>query len=152
MEWTMTEQSNVLYTAVTHKFLTIYRHIRRYGRQMQQEGISGRKLSALRFLLEAGPCTVGQLRDYLYVSDSSTSELIARLQEKGLVTRHRSDEDNRVVVVALTPTGSGVAQRTQLGGLSLLRERFKALPAERLAVIDEAMTDIMHLLEIDNGH
>jgi len=146
----MSGHGEPLYTETIHKFLTVYRHLRRYGRQMHQEGISGRKVSTLRYLLEAGPRTIGQLRDYLYISDSSTSEMISRLQKKGYVTRERSDADSRVVVVTLTSAGREIAQKMPLGGFSLLRERLKTLSPERLSVIDEAMDEIMRLLEIDH--
>jgi DNA-binding MarR family transcriptional regulator len=141
-----------LYTDTTRKFLTVYRHLRRYSRQMHQEGISGRKLSALRYIFEAGPRTVGQIRDYLYVSDSGASELIARLGKMGYVTRTRSDTDNRVVIVDLTPAGRELAQKPPRGGISLLRERLQTLPQERLSVINEAMTEILTILEIDHDH
>ncbi len=145
----MDDPTEDLYTETTRKFLTVYRHLRRSSRQMHQEGVSGRKLSALRYLHESGPHTVGQIRNYLYVSDSGASELIARLEKMGFVTRTRSDTDNRVVIVDLTPAGRALAQEPPRGGVSLLRERLQALPKERLSVIDEAMADILTLLEID---
>lgn len=141
-----------LYTETIHKFLTMYRHLRHYSRQMQQEGVSGRKIAALRQLLQSGPLTIGQIRDYLYISDSSTSELIAHLQKKGFVTRTRSELDNRVVIVTLTEVGRQFAQSAPLGGISLLRERLKTSAQERLSLINEAITEIIHLLEIENGH
>ena len=132
-----------------HKFLTIYRYLRTYSRQMHSEGLSGRKIATLRHLLEAEPLTVGQIRDYLYISDSTTSELVAKLEEAGCVQRMRSEEDNRVVLVSLTPAGREFAQSAPLGGIPLLRERLKALPAERLALIDQALAKIVDLLEIE---
>ena len=145
----MDDPTKGLYTETTRKFLTVYRHLRRSSRQMHQEGVSGRKFSALRYLHEAGPHTVGQIRDYLYISDSGASELIARLEKMGFVTRTRSDADNRVVIVELTPAGRELAQEPPRGGVSLLRERLQALSKERLLVIDEAMAEILTLLEID---
>lgn len=139
-----------VYIETIHKFLTMYRHLRRYSRQMQQEGISGRKIAALRHLLQSKPLTMGQLRDYLYISDSSTSELIASLQKKGFVTRTRSEADNRVVIVTLTAAGREFAQNAQLGGLSLLREKLLTSSPERLLLINNAITEIIHLLEIEN--
>ena len=138
-------------TETIQKFLTVYRHLRQYSRQRHKEGISGRKLSALRYL-QAGSCTVGQIRDYLYISDSGASELIARLEKMGYVTRTRSDVDNRVVIVDLTLAGRDLVQKTPLGGISLLRKRLRTLPQDRLAVIDEAMSEILTLLEIDHDH
>ena len=139
---------NGLYRDTIQKFLSVYRYIRGYGRQMQQEGISGRKISTLRYLMEAGPLMVGQLGDYLCISDSSTSELIAWLKRRGLVSRRRSERDNRVVMVEITPSGQELAESTPLGGIPLLREAIKGLPPERLTTINQAMSDILDLLEI----
>jgi len=143
----MTQDS--LYQDTIHKFLTVYRYLRGFSRQMQEEGLSGRKIAALRYLLEAGPRTVGQMRDYLYVSDSSTSELVAWLQSKGYVTRTRSEADNRVVYVDLTPAGRQVLHGTPLGGVPLLRQALQTLSEERLSVINAAMTDLVNMLELE---
>jgi len=145
----MSDPTENAYTETIHKFLTVYRHLRQYSRQRHEEGISGRKLSALRYL-EAGSRTVGQIRDYLYISDSSASELLAGLDRMGYVTRSRSDVDNRVVIVDLTPAGRDLVGKTPLGGVSLLRERLRTLPHGRLLVINEAMTEMLTLLEIDH--
>ena len=96
--------------------------------------------------IDATP-TIGQLRDYLFISDSSTSELVARLVKRGFVTRSRSQTDHRVVLVALTPAGRRIASQIPLGGIPLLRERLKTLPRERLALIDEATSELLQLLE-----
>jgi DNA-binding MarR family transcriptional regulator len=134
-----------------HQFLTLYRHLRRYSRQMHGEGVSGRKISTLRYLFEAGPRTIGQLGKYLYISYSSTSELVKRLQEAGYVARARSSDDNRVVIVTLTASGRAMAQKTPLGGIPLLREKMKTLPPERLSLIKDALSDLIQLLEIDDA-
>jgi DNA-binding MarR family transcriptional regulator len=147
----MDGQDEALFLETIQTFLTVYRYLRRYSRQLHSEGFSGRKIATLRHLLEAEPLTIGQLRDYLYISDSTTSELVDKLEDAGCVERKRSDEDNRVVLVSLTPTGRELAQSAPLGGIPLLRERLKALPPERLAKIHEALTEIKHMLEIDDG-
>jgi len=147
----MGHSSESTYHETMHNFLAVYRYLRQYSRQRHKEGISGRKLSAL-WHLEAGPCTVGQIRDYLYISDSGASELVARLEKIGYVTRTRSRTDNRVVIVELTPAGRDLLQRTPLGGVSMLRKRLRDVPQERLLVINEAMTEILTLLEIDHEY
>jgi MarR family 2-MHQ and catechol resistance regulon transcriptional repressor len=134
---------------VVHKFLILYRYMRKYSRQIQGHGIRGRQFSALRYLLDAGPLTIGQLRDYLYVSDSTTSELVSCLETAGYVTRTRCKRDNRVVFVDLTSLGREIAERAPLGGIPLLREKLKTLSSERLAVVDEALEQILTLMEIE---
>jgi DNA-binding MarR family transcriptional regulator len=118
---------------------------------MHSQGVSGRKISLLRYLFEAGPRTIGQLGDYLYVSDSSISELVTKLEQDGFVTRARSPDDNRVVIVTLAPAGRALAQEPPSGGVPLLRERLKTLPEERLSTINEAVAEMIKLLGIQDG-
>ena len=143
----MTEMNGGLYRETIQELLSFYRYLRRYGRQMQQEGISGRKISTLRYLVDAGPLPVGQLGDYLCISDSSTSTTIADLKKRGYVTRTRSPDDNRVVMVAVTDQGRELVARTPLGGIPLLREALKTLPPDRLTPIHEALKAMNELLE-----
>ena len=144
----MKESDAGLYTDTIHRFLQLHRYLRKYARRVREEGISGRKMSALRFLMETGPQTIGQLGAYLYISDSNTSEMVGQLENLGYVTRTRSEEDNRVVLADLTEAGREFAQNAPLGGIPLLRERLKTLPQPRLAVISDALTDLVELLEI----
>jgi DNA-binding MarR family transcriptional regulator len=116
---------------------------------MHAKGISGLKISALRHLLEAGPCTVGEMAGYHHISDSSASEMMAQLESAGYVTRTRSEADNRVVLVDLTPAGREFARSAPLGGIPLLRESIQGLSQARLSVIDEALTDLLEMLETD---
>ena len=136
-----------LYGQTIQEFLSLYRYLRHYGLQMHQEGISGRKISTLRYLAGAGPLTVGQLSDYLCINDSSTSTTITDLEERGYVTRRRSPEDNRVVLVEITDLGRELLAHTPLGGIPLLREVLKTLPPEHLTPIHEALKAMNELLE-----
>jgi DNA-binding MarR family transcriptional regulator len=145
----MDRQEPALFLSTIHRFLAIYRYLRRYARQIQGESLCGRHVSALRHLLESGPVTVGSLGDYLYIGDSSTSELVDRLESAGYVVRTRSAADNRVVIVSLTERGRVVAAQAPVGGIPLLREKLKALPEEQLSTLNDALTILAQLLEID---
>ena len=144
-------QTDTLFLETMQRFLSVYRYLRQYGRQLQGQDLSGREVSTLRYLLDAGPLTISQCRQYLYISDSSTSELIAHLERDGYVTRARSQTDNRSVVVSLTALGRKTARAMALGGIPLLRERLKTLSPDRLVRINDALGDIKQLLEISDG-
>lgn len=131
-----------------HKFLTINRFLRQYARQMDKSGIHPRAFSVLRYLTEMGSATVGQVQEYLYCSASVASSVISKLEEGGYVTRTRSQEDNRVVIVQPTATGQALAAATPIGGIALLRRRLPDLEAERLTRLHDALTDIMELMEV----
>lgn len=52
----------------------------------------------------SGP-TIGQVADYLMVRHNTAVELADRVQELGLVSRTRDDDDHRVVRLQLTAQG-----------------------------------------------
>lgn len=131
-----------------HKFLRINRYLRQYARQVNEYGLPPKQFSVLRRLLEEGPTTVGAIQEYLYSSASVASTVISRLEDAGFVTRTRSSEDNRVVIVALTDAGRALAQNTPMGGIVLLRRKLAMLPEERLRTIDAALADIMELMGV----
>lgn len=58
------------------------------------------------------PATVGELAERLQLKPHSVDELITRAESNGLVSRHRSDEDRRFVLV--TPTAKGRAALDRL--------------------------------------
>ena len=134
---------------VFHRFLSLLRFTRQHNRQMiAEQGIRPPEFSVLRFLWESGPATVGEVQDFLQKSPSTTSALVAQLEELNFVTRTRSQEDNRVVIVELTSIGQDKAENTPLGGLPLLRRRLGKLPEERLVQIAAVLEEIQHLMEV----
>lgn len=135
---------------VFHRFLALMRQKRQYARQIETEqGIKPRDFSVLRFLLEVGPATIGQIQTFLHHSPSTTSALVAQLEEAGYVTRSRSESDNRVVIVSLTAVGQQIAEQAPFGGLPLLRRRLSRLTEDRLGEIDSVLAELMQLMESD---
>ncbi len=59
------------------------------------------------------PATVGGIADRLSVAPSTASRLVERASAAGMVARHRSAEDSRRVVIALTDTGQALAARAR---------------------------------------
>lgn len=145
----MIDAQEPLSDLVFHRFLALQHYLRRHARQLIDErGLTPRDLSVLRYLLELESATVGQVQAFTHKSPSTTSSLIAQLEEKGYVTRTRSPEDNRVVIVELTPVGQEIAENTPLGGLPLLRRRLAKLPEQRLSEIDDVLREIRQLMEV----
>jgi DNA-binding MarR family transcriptional regulator len=137
---------------VFHRVLALLRHARQHGRQLINErGIKPREFSVLRHLQDNGPTTVGQVQAFLHNSPSTTSTLVAQLEESGYLTRRRSQEDQRVVIVELTPLGREIANNTPLGGLPLLRRRLSQLSQKRLAEIEDVLAEIMQLMEAEES-
>jgi DNA-binding MarR family transcriptional regulator len=145
---TMHDAQEPLSDQVFHRFLVLQHTLRRHARALIDErGLTPRDLSVLRYLLESESATVGQVQAFVHKSPSTTSSLIAQLEDKGYVTRTRSQEDQRVVIVELTVAGRQIAKNTPLAGLPLLRRRLRNLSEERLSEIDGVLNEIMQLME-----
>lgn len=128
--------------------LTLHRYLRQSAKARSASGVSGKQHATLRALM-GGRRTIGELASLLFVGESATSELVAKLEQAGYVERLRSQADNRVVHVSITEAGTEAATAIPLSGLPLLRERLQTLPPEELLTISRTFRRILELLEID---
>ena len=78
-------------------------------------------LLAIKGLPEGRKATVGELAERLQLRHHSTVELIDRLVKRGLVERHRDEEDQRRVIVSLMPQGEEVLHQLSRHMLTELR-------------------------------
>jgi len=78
------------------------------------------QLHVLGVLHEVGPITVSQLASWLAISVPSTSAMVDRMVDTGLVERARSEEDRRIVSVWLSPAGQTALNAAMLGRRGML--------------------------------
>lgn len=96
-------------------------------------------------LWERDGLTVGEIAERVFLDSPTVTPLLKRLEAAGLVSRDRSPQDERQVLITLTPAGHGLRQRashlpqcivdasdTELAELIDLRDRLLAL-RERMA-------------------
>ncbi|WP_017905678.1 MarR family winged helix-turn-helix transcriptional regulator [Pseudomonas asplenii] len=95
---------------------------------------------AMIVLWEQDRLTVGEISNKLLTDPGSLTPLLKRLEAEGLLSRTRSKEDERVVIIELTEAGRALREKARgipkcilaAGGGSM--ERLKALQAELLAL------------------
>ncbi|HPD93391.1 MAG: MarR family transcriptional regulator [Rhodobacter sp.] len=111
--------------------------------------------SRILFALDQnGPMKVGQLVELMALPQSTLSHQLKRMEKNGLVTRTRSDHDNRTVEVAATDQGIR-ATRVCTALSDAIAERLNAAlePTEMKALIDglnrifDALADMPTLAE-----
>ncbi len=83
-------------------------------------GLTGPQAVVLKEVLAHGELLMGQLAHEVSLSQATVTSIIGRLEQKGLVTRVRSDKDRRKVYVKATEEGESVFSGTP----SLLQESF----------------------------
>ena len=99
--------------------------------------VTRRALEVLQHLAASGPLTVGEQAEHMGLRRNSASELLQRLEAKGLVARIRDERDERRVLVWLTDAGRDVVSRVgQVLAPDLIAETMETLsPAERAIVV-----------------
>jgi MarR family 2-MHQ and catechol resistance regulon transcriptional repressor len=68
-------------------------------------GLGLTEFAVLEVLYHKGALPLGEIRDRILVTGASTTYVVKKLEERGLMRRRTSDEDQRVVFGELTPKG-----------------------------------------------
>jgi MarR family transcriptional regulator, organic hydroperoxide resistance regulator len=109
--------------------LSVYRPL------LEPMGLTHPQYLVMLALWERSPLSVGEIGALLQLDSPTLSPLLKRLAAAGLITRTRSDDDERRLCVELTPKGRD------------LRERAKLIPpaiVERLG-IELAELELLHV-------
>src|SRR5215469_3466990 len=77
--------------------------------------LSMQEFRVIEHLGLVGPRMMRELAEYLRLAVNSVTAVVDHLERKGFVSRHRSDEDRRVIRVGLTGIGQ-VAYRDLAAG------------------------------------
>ena len=114
--------------------------IKQYKPYLDKLDLTYTQYIALMVLWERRSLTVKELGDKLFLDSGTLTPLLKKLESKGLVTRRRSSEDERNLIVAITPQGEA------------LRDRALEIPGEMVKCLsltgDEAMVlyNLLHKL------
>ena len=73
-------------------------------------GVTMVQMRVLVELQHCQTCTIGDLADAMGSAPGNASAMCKTLEKKGLVTRTRNPEDERIVLVTLTEQGKGLLQ------------------------------------------
>lgn len=114
------------------------------ARQLRAARQGGLKLSrqegfAVNALGRSGPATMGALAEKLSSSMSALTAIIDRLVAQGIVLRERSDEDRRIVRIALTAKGISLYEEHLKTQLDLSRKMLSRLSTQE----QDALLDIL---------
>lgn len=101
-----TNNTSELPLEVLGMFRVIFKSASQHFESIEKSvGVSGAQLWAMSEIMAAGTLTISQLGKAMSLHQSTTSNLVEKLESKGLVVRVRSTQDRRVVEVQLTEVG-----------------------------------------------
>ena len=84
---------------------------RRYKPFLDPLGLTYTQYVTMMALWEQDGVTVSDLGERLYLDSATLTPLLKRLEAHGYVERHRSEKDERAVIVSLTQAGHDLRER-----------------------------------------
>ena len=96
---------------------------------VQKYRLTGPQVVVLKAIADARPISVGEIARLVHLSQATVSGILGRLEQRGFVTRTRSRDDRRRVVISLT----GDAEEMLRSAPPLLQEHFM----QRFVELDE---------------
>ncbi|HSF20255.1 MAG TPA: MarR family transcriptional regulator [Vicinamibacteria bacterium] len=133
----------------------IIRAVDQHSRALAQRfGLTGPQIVVLQELVRSGTLATGELAHRIHLAQGTVSEILERLEERGLVERRRSSEDKRRMDCSSTPAGAELLAQKP----SLLQERFVS-ELERLSDWERSfllsalqrVADMMHAEGVQAG-
>ena len=104
----------------------------RIMRQQEESGLTPTLRAALATVARHGPLTLGALAAHEQVTKPTTTNIVSKLEGRGLVARRPDLSDRRVCWVEVTPLGRRQLQLHRERRTEWLASRLRALPPEQL--------------------
>jgi len=116
------------------------------SRLKAQYGVSMSRFDVLAALDRAGGDGVkaGALTRMLVVSGGATTQIAARLETDGLVSRRTSPQDGRVVLYALTGEGRRLFRKMAKMHETWIWDALEDLPPSRLQQLKKLLAHVLH--------
>lgn len=115
--------------------------------QYKSFSLTGPQGMLMGTLAHCGEMKVSDLSEKLYLSNSTVSGIIDRLEKQGLVERIRSEEDRRVVYVKITPEFKIISEQHFKKIQKEIEMKMSKASPEELDKIQDGLNALKNLLE-----
>ena len=135
--------------AVLKSFRVIYGSVRQHFRQVQQAcGVSGSQLWILHEVQGAKGIGVSDLAAKLSIHQSTCSQLVDKLVRAGALIKNRGADDQRRVLLSVTPQGRRILARSPGPAEGVLPEAIAELSRAELVRLHGGLQKIIAALDI----
>ena len=107
-------------------------------------GLSLTEFAVLEVLYHKGALPLGEIRDRILVTGASTTYVVKKLEERGLMRRRTSAEDQRVVFGELTSKGRTLMDKVFPAHVDRLRHVMAGLSAAEKRAASQLLRRLSH--------
>lgn len=124
-------------------FRMLFRSVQKHSHWVEEQcGVSGAQLWALWELLVSPGLKVSELSRLLSIHQSTASNLLDKLEKRGLIRRERGGPDQRVVRIFLEPAGLEIINKAPRPAQGILVGALQHLPDETLNNLQAALEQV----------
>ena len=129
----------------------IFRASQAHARVVEKEcGLSSAQLWMMWELFNAPGLRVSKLAQILSIHPSTCSNLLDKLQKKELISRDRSEKDQRSVHLNLTENGAQLLAKAPRPAQGVLADVLLRLPDDSLSHLEKGLKEFTHALRSYN--
>lgn len=137
-------------TQVLRQFRVVFSAVRRHFRQIEvQTGVGGAQVWALSEIGRQPGISLGALAQRMDVHQSTASNLVRQLTQRGLIMGEKQEHDRRSVALFLTESAQVLLSQTVGPPEGLLPHALRQLPPQTLASMSRDLDDLIRVLQAD---
>lgn len=141
-------QINELAFEVLGQFRSIYGSAKNHFKSIEEQcGISGSQLWILKEVIECPNIGITELSKKLSTHQTTCSLLVEKLVKRGLITKERSQEDQRRVGLKSTDDGEAVLKRAPGPVEGILPSALREMNMESLGALNQSLKTLISLLK-----
>jgi DNA-binding MarR family transcriptional regulator len=135
---------------VLRQFRVVFNSVKTHFRQVEREaGVGGAQLWALSVIERRPGIGVTELSRELDIHQSTASNLLKSLVERGLVATSREGMDRRSVALRILPAGQDVLRSAPMPFTGVLPEALSSLDEETLGRLEQDLSKLIAMLAAD---
>lgn len=135
---------------VLRQFRVVFNSVKTHFRQVEREaGVGGAQLWALSVIERRPGIGVTELSRELDIHQSTASNLLKSLVERGLVVTSREGLDRRSVALRIQPAGQDVLRSAPMPFTGVLPDALSSLDADTLGRLEHDLSKLIALLAAD---
>lgn len=135
---------------VLRRFRLVFNAVKTHFQQVEKRaGVGGAQLWALSIIREGAGIGVNDLARAMDVHQSTASNLVKTLLERGLIVTARNGPDRRAVQLSISPAGNKILRKAPGPFTGVLPEALASLDRSTLARLDADLAKLITALDAD---
>jgi DNA-binding MarR family transcriptional regulator len=148
---TMTAMDHSLSFEALKRFRMVFRAVQQHSLRVEQRcGLTSAQLWAMSELAARPGQRVSELAHAMSIHASTASNLLDKLERKGLIEKQRQRDDQRVVLLTATPAGLNLLELAPSPATGILQSALFLLSPETLQSLIVNLDTLVAAMKIDD--